>query len=64
MLASDVLVAVGIQSCANLQPLQIVFQLCAVSVSLTTRFFFLAPSILKSPCFQGHVKVRLERGTF
>ena len=63
MFASDVLVAVGIQSCANLQPLQIVFQLCAGRLSRHV-FFFLAPPILKSPCFQGHVKVRLERGTF
>ena len=36
--------------------------LCCVCVSNDT--FFFAPSILESPCFQGHMKVRLERGTF
>ena len=37
--------------------------LCCVCVCHDT-FFFLTPSILESPCFQCHVKVRLERGTF
>ena len=40
MLASDALVARGIQSCADLHPLQIVLQLCAVSVRLSRHFFF------------------------